>query len=114
MNAVVRFWRGDRRPIQSKRLRSAPSDDRNSLEGKPDGQAEGTTCHYSRVDGTYARETTIRPAGTGFCKSQCLLAGLSFLARKCHPLANNGTSCLRLGHLASLRGYSGRPTARYA
>jgi hypothetical protein len=27
---------------------------------------------------------------------------LSFLARKCHPLANNGASCLRLGHLDSL------------
>src|SRR5260370_37449907 len=38
-------------------------------KGNPDGQAEGTTCHYSRVDGTCARETTIRPAGTGFCKS---------------------------------------------
>ena len=39
------------------------------------------------------------PLDRGFCKSQCLLAGLSFLARKCHPLANNGASCLRLGHL---------------
>src|ERR1700682_5955474 len=70
MNAVVRFWRGDRRTIRSKRRRSAPSDDRNSLERGSDGQAEGTTRHYSRVDGTYARETTILPAGTGFCKSR--------------------------------------------
>ena len=45
----------------------------------------------------------------GFCKSQCLLAGLSFLVRKCHPLANDGASQLRLGHLDSLRG-----AARYA
>jgi hypothetical protein len=37
-------------------------------KGNPDGQAEGTTRHYSRVDGTCARETTVRPAGTGFCK----------------------------------------------
>src|ERR1700675_4742345 len=37
-------------------------------KGNPDGQAEGTTRHYSRVDGTCARETRIRPAGTGFCK----------------------------------------------
>src|ERR1700722_16384416 len=35
-----------------------------------DGQAEGETRHYSRVDGTYARETTDRPAGAGFCKSR--------------------------------------------
>lgn len=26
----------------------------------------------------------------GFCKGQCLLAGLSFLARKRHPFANDG------------------------
>jgi len=39
-------------------------------KGNPDGQAEGATRHYSRVDGTCARETTIRPAGTGFCKSR--------------------------------------------
>lgn len=39
------------------------------------------------------------PLDRGFCKSQCLPPGLSFLARKCHPLANNGASCLRLGHL---------------
>jgi hypothetical protein len=39
------------------------------------------------------------PLDRGFCKSQCLRAELSFLARKCHPLANNGASCLRLGHL---------------
>jgi hypothetical protein len=38
----------------------------------------------------------------GFCKSQCLLAGLSFLARKCHPFANDGASQLWLGHLDSL------------
>jgi hypothetical protein len=38
----------------------------------------------------------------GFCKSQCLLAGLSFPARKCHPLANDGASYLRLGHLDTL------------
>ena len=38
----------------------------------------------------------------GACKSQCLLAGLSFLARKCHPLANDGASHLWLGHLDSL------------
>src|SRR5258705_5666859 len=38
-------------------------------KGNPDGQAEGTTRHYSRVDGTCARETTIRPTGTGFRKS---------------------------------------------
>ncbi len=30
MNAVARFWRDDRRPIRSKRRRSAPSGDRNS------------------------------------------------------------------------------------
>jgi hypothetical protein len=42
------------------------------------------------------------PLDRAFCKSQCLRAGLSFLARKCHPLANNGASCLRLGHLDSL------------
>src|SRR5258708_5947376 len=35
-----------------------------SSKGNPDGQAEGTTRHHSRVDGTCARETTIRPAGT--------------------------------------------------
>src|SRR5258708_20353258 len=39
-------------------------------KGNPDDQAEGTTRHYSRVDGTCARETTIRPAGTGFCRSR--------------------------------------------
>src|SRR4030088_2109129 len=38
----------------------------------------------------------------GFCKSLCLLAGLSFPARKCHPLANDGASYLRLGHLDTL------------
>jgi hypothetical protein len=42
------------------------------------------------------------PLDRAFCKSQCLRAGLSFLAPKCHPLANNGASCLRLGHLDSL------------
>lgn len=83
MNAVARFWRDDRRPIRSKRRRSAPSGDRNSCtmrvssdqegsvgssKGNPNGQAEGTTRHHSRVDGTCARETTIRPAGTSFCK----------------------------------------------
>src|ERR1700704_3440142 len=41
-----------------------------SSTGNPDGQAEGTTRHHSRVDGTCARETTIRPAGTSFCKSR--------------------------------------------
>jgi hypothetical protein len=39
------------------------------------------------------------PLDRGFCKSQCLLARLPFLTRKCHPLANNGTSCPRLGYL---------------
>jgi hypothetical protein len=39
-------------------------------KGNPDGQAECTTRHYSRVDDTGARETTIRPAGAGFCKSR--------------------------------------------
>src|SRR5258707_5861937 len=39
-------------------------------KGYPDGQAEGTTRHHSRVDGTCARETTIRPAVTSFCKSR--------------------------------------------
>jgi hypothetical protein len=39
-----------------------------SSKGNPNGQAEGTTRHHSRVDGTCARETTIRPAGTSFCK----------------------------------------------
>jgi hypothetical protein len=43
-----------------------------------------------------ARQTV--PLDRRFGKRQCLPAGLSFLARKCHPLANNGTSCLRLGH----------------
>src|SRR6202035_1239393 len=47
-----------------------PSDGRNSLKGNPDGQGEDTTRHYSRVDDTCARETTIRPAGTGICKSR--------------------------------------------
>src|ERR1700733_10443400 len=37
-------------------------------KGNPDGRAEGATPHYSRVDGTCARETTVRSAGTGFCK----------------------------------------------
>src|SRR5882762_5412996 len=39
-------------------------------KGNLDGQAEGKTRYYSRVDGTCARETTNRPAGTGFCKSR--------------------------------------------
>src|SRR6266850_2348510 len=39
-------------------------------KGNLDGQAEGTTRHYSRVDGACARETTIRPPGTCFCKSR--------------------------------------------
>src|SRR5260370_12123030 len=43
---------------------------RRLLKGYPDGQAEGTTRHDSRVDGTCARETTIRPAGTSFCKTR--------------------------------------------
>jgi hypothetical protein len=34
MNAVARFWRDDRRTIRSKRRRSAPTDDRNSLKRK--------------------------------------------------------------------------------
>src|SRR5258708_34696467 len=46
-----------------------------------------------------AAERQAVPFDRGFCKSQCLAAGLSFLARKCHPLANNGASCLRLDHL---------------
>src|SRR5258708_11139089 len=41
-----------------------------SSKGYPDAQAEGTTRHHSRVDGTCARETTIRPAGTSFCKNR--------------------------------------------
>src|SRR5258708_13349906 len=43
---------------------------RRLLKGYPDGQAEGTTRHHSRVDGTCARETTIRPAGTSFSKTR--------------------------------------------
>jgi hypothetical protein len=43
---------------------------RIASKGNPNGQAEGTTRHYSRVDGTCARETTIQPAGIGFCKSR--------------------------------------------
>src|ERR1700730_754544 len=43
---------------------------RRLLERVSNGQAEGTTRHHSRVDGTCARETTIRPAGTSFCKSR--------------------------------------------
>ena len=42
------------------------------------------------------------PWDRGFCKCPCLRAELSFLARKCHPLANNGASYLRLGHLDTL------------
>src|SRR5882672_3967005 len=68
MNAVVRFWRGDRRTIRSKRQRSRRRTTGIASKGNPDGQAEGTTRHYSRVDGTCTRETTVRPAGTGFCK----------------------------------------------
>jgi hypothetical protein len=82
--AVARFWRDDRRPIRSKRRRSAPSGDRNSCtkrvpptkgvpsapKANPDGQPEDTTRHHSRVDGARSRETTIRPAGTSFCKSR--------------------------------------------
>src|SRR5258705_14002312 len=70
MNAVVRFWRGDRRTIRSKRRRSRRRTTGIASKGNPDGQAEGKTRHYSRVDGTCARETTNRPAGTGFCKSR--------------------------------------------
>ena len=42
----------------------------------------------------------------GTCKSQCLPAGLSFLARKRHPLANDGAPHL-FGHLDFLS--SSRP-----
>src|SRR3984893_1335676 len=45
----------------------------------------------------------------GVCKSRCLLAGLSFPARKCHPLANDGASYLRLGHWIPFRGADGNP-----
>jgi hypothetical protein len=42
------------------------------------------------------------PLNRGACKSQRLPAGLSFLARKRHPLANDGAPHLQLGHLDSL------------
>src|SRR5260370_26161037 len=81
---------------------------------KPTHSLRVTSCLKSGASGAWPQPSHDRvvrrsaaarqavPLDRGFCKSQCLLAGLSFLARKCHPLANNGTSCLRLGHLDSL------------
>jgi len=66
MNAVVRFLarRSQDYPVQKAGV-AARRTTGIASKGNPDGQAEGTTRHYSRVDGTCARETTIRPAGTG-------------------------------------------------
>ncbi len=50
------------------------------------------------------------PLNRGTCKSPCLPAGLSFLARKRHPLANDGAPHL-LGHLISFCSYSDQPAA---
>src|SRR5258705_7042966 len=55
-------------------------------KGNLDGQAEGTTRHYSRVDGACARETTIRPPGTCFCKSRDRTAQLPLSRRTPHDV----------------------------
>jgi hypothetical protein len=50
--------------------RPTDENERKQVKGYPDGQAEATTRHHSRVDDACARETTIRPAGNGLCKSR--------------------------------------------
>src|SRR3954462_15267579 len=70
MNAAARFWRDDRRPIRSKWRRNARPTIAIAPKGNQDGQTEGATRHYSRVDGTCAREATILSAGAGFCRSR--------------------------------------------
>src|SRR5271156_5323868 len=48
----------------------AREDSVGSSKENPDGQVKGATRRHSRVDDASARETTIRPAGTRFCKSR--------------------------------------------
>ena len=49
MNAVARFWRDDRRPIRSRRRRSAPSGDRNSCTIRVSSDQEGFRRLLERV-----------------------------------------------------------------
>ncbi len=88
-------------------LRSSTSCENSSLpEASGSSRAWPQPSHDHGVRRSAAARQAV-PLDRGTCKSQCLPAGLSFLARERHPLANDGAPHLRLGHLDSFRGAGG-------